>query len=43
MQMSKQRHAPLNMYLGQVQKDGSVKVIETFNNVDPGDQCPNLK
>lgn len=41
--MSKQRHAPLNMYLGQVQKDGSVKVIETFNNVDPGDQCPNLK
>lgn len=43
VQMSKQRHAPLNMYLGQVQKDGSVKVIETFNNVDPGDQCPNLK
>ncbi len=43
VQMSKQRHAPLNMYLGQVQKDGSVKVIETFNNVDPGEQCPNLK
>lgn len=40
--MNKQRHAPLNMYLGQVQKDGSVKVIETFDNVDPGDQCPKL-
>jgi branched-chain amino acid transport system substrate-binding protein len=43
VQMNKQRHAPLNMYLGQVQKDGSVKVMGTFNNVDPGDQCPNLK
>jgi branched-chain amino acid transport system substrate-binding protein len=41
--MGKQRHAPLNMYLGQVQGDGSVKVIATFNNVDPGEQCPNLK
>jgi hypothetical protein len=26
-----------------VQKDGSVKVLETFKDVDPGDQCPNLK
>ncbi len=43
VQMNKQRHAPLNMYLGQVQSDGSVKVIATFKNVDPGDQCPNLK
>jgi len=43
VQMNKQRHAPLNMYLGQVQADGSVKVIDTFPNVDPGDQCPNLK
>lgn len=43
IQMNKQRHAPLNMYLGQVQGDGSVKVMETFTNVDPGDQCPNLK
>jgi branched-chain amino acid transport system substrate-binding protein len=43
VQMNKQRHAPLNMYLGHVQKDGSVKVMGTFNNVDPGDQCPNLK
>ncbi|GMG82644.1 urea ABC transporter substrate-binding protein [Paralimibaculum aggregatum] len=38
--MDAQRHAPLTMYLGQVQADGSVKVIQSFENVDPGDQCP---
>ena len=43
IKMNKQRHAPLTMYLAQVQKDGSVKVLETFKNVDPGNQCPNLK
>jgi branched-chain amino acid transport system substrate-binding protein len=43
IRMNKQRHAPLTMYLGQVQKDGSVKILETFKDVDPGDQCPNLK
>jgi len=43
IQMNKQRHAPLTMYLGQVQKYGSVKILETFKDVDPGDQCPNLK
>ncbi|MFO1110200.1 MAG: substrate-binding protein [Bradyrhizobium sp.] len=41
--MSKQHHAPLTMYLGQVQADGSVKVIKSFADVDPGPQCPNLK
>ncbi|HTI80749.1 MAG TPA: substrate-binding protein [Acetobacteraceae bacterium] len=41
--MDKQHHAPLTMYLGQVQQDGSVKVIQTFKNVDPGQQCPKLK
>jgi branched-chain amino acid transport system substrate-binding protein len=41
--MSKQHHAPLSMYLGQVQNDGSVKVIQSFPSVDPGEQCPNLK
>lgn len=41
--MNKQRHAPLTMYLGQVQADGSVKVISSFKDVDPGTQCPNLK
>jgi urea transport system substrate-binding protein len=40
--MSKQHHAPLTMYLGQVQSDGSVKVVATFKGVDPGAQCPNL-
>jgi branched-chain amino acid transport system substrate-binding protein len=43
IQMNKQRHTPLTMYLGQVQADGSVKVIESFRNVDPGAQCPALK
>jgi urea transport system substrate-binding protein len=38
--MNKQRHAPLTMYLGQVQEDGSVSVIQSFPNVDPGEQCP---
>ena len=43
IQMNKQRHAPLTMYLGQVQKDGSIKLLASFKDVDPGDQCPNLK
>ncbi|MEM9221887.1 MAG: substrate-binding protein [Pseudomonadota bacterium] len=38
--MNKQRHAPLTMYLGQVQEDGSVSVIQSFESVDPGEQCP---
>jgi urea transport system substrate-binding protein len=42
IQMNKQRHAPLTMYLAQVQKDGSTKLLETFKNVDPGAQCPKL-
>lgn len=40
--MKKQRHAPLTMYLGQVQGDGSVKILSTFKDVDPGEQCPKL-
>jgi urea transport system substrate-binding protein len=40
IKMDKQHHAPLTMYLGQVQADGSVKVISNFPNVDPGAQCP---
>ncbi|MGF1526837.1 MAG: substrate-binding protein [Candidatus Competibacterales bacterium] len=40
--MNDQRHAPLTMYLAQVQGDGSVALIESFENVDPGEQCPNL-
>ncbi len=42
VQLSKQRHAPLTMRLGRVKADGSVEVVATFDNVDPGEQCPNL-
>jgi urea transport system substrate-binding protein len=42
IQMNKQRHTPLTMYLGQVEADGSVTVISSFENVDPGEQCPQL-
>jgi branched-chain amino acid transport system substrate-binding protein len=41
--MDKERHAALTMYMGQVQADGGVKILETFKNVSPGAQCPNLK
>lgn len=43
VQMNKSRHTPLAMRLGQIQPDGSVKILETFPNVDPGPQCPNIK
>lgn len=42
IQMSVQHHAPLTMYLGRVKADGSVDVIKSFPNVDPGAQCPKL-
>jgi urea transport system substrate-binding protein len=42
VQMNAQRHAPLTMYLGQVQADGSVKIVKSFPNVSPGEQCPKL-
>jgi urea transport system substrate-binding protein len=41
--MSKQHHAPLTMYLGRVNAEGQVELITKFDNVDPGNQCPNLK
>jgi branched-chain amino acid transport system substrate-binding protein len=31
------------MYLAQVQADGSVKVIDSFKDVDAGAQCPAMK
>ena len=40
--MNKQHHAPLTMYLGQVQADGGIKLISSFKDVDPGEQCPHL-
>lgn len=42
IRMNKQRHAPLTMYLAQVQADGGIRLIQSFENVDPGEQCPNL-
>ncbi|PRX27267.1 amino acid/amide ABC transporter substrate-binding protein (HAAT family) [Paraburkholderia sp. BL18I3N2] len=41
--MDRSRHTPLSMRLGQVQADGSVKILQTFPGVDPGAQCPNIK
>ncbi|HYS67098.1 MAG TPA: substrate-binding protein [Paraburkholderia sp.] len=41
--MDKSRHTSLAMRLGQIQEDGSVKVLQTFQNVDPGAQCPNIR
>lgn len=43
IQMNKQHHTPLTMYLGQVQKDGAVKILDSFVDVNPGEQCPGLK
>ncbi|MDR3537924.1 MAG: substrate-binding protein [Acetobacteraceae bacterium] len=43
IRMDKQRHAPLTMYLGQVTADGSVTLMSSFKDVDPGAQCPALK
>lgn len=43
VQMNKSRHTPLSMRLGQVQANGTIKILETFANVDPGAQCPNIK
>ena len=42
-QMNRERHAALTMYLGQVEADGRVKILQTAKDVDPGEQCPNLK
>lgn len=43
VQMNKQHHAPLPVYLAQVQADGKTKIIKSLGLVDPGNQCPNLK
>jgi branched-chain amino acid transport system substrate-binding protein len=43
VRMSDEHHAPLTLYLGEVQADGSVKIIKSFPHVSPGDQCPALK
>jgi ABC-type branched-subunit amino acid transport system substrate-binding protein len=43
VRMNKSRHTPLAMRLGQIQADGSIKILQTFKGVDPGAQCPDLK
>ncbi|MDR7554259.1 MAG: substrate-binding protein [Armatimonadota bacterium] len=43
IQMNRQHHAPLPIYLAQVQADGTTKVLKSFGLIDPGNQCPNLK
>lgn len=40
IQMDKEHHAALPIYLAQIQKDGSSKVIKSFGLIDPGNQCP---
>lgn len=42
VQMNRQNHAALPIYLGQVQPDGSTRMIKYAGLIDPGDQCPNL-
>lgn len=42
VRMSKQRHAPLTMYLAQVNAQGDTTIMKSEPDVDPGEQCPNL-
>lgn len=43
VRMNRSRHAPLPMRLGQVRSDGSVRILATVGDVDPGTQCPMLE
>ena len=40
VKMDRGRHTPLSMRLGEIRSDGSIKILETFAEVDPGMQCP---
>lgn len=40
MQMNKEHHTDMNFYLGEVQADGTTKVVADFGQTDPGSQCP---
>ncbi|WAC74604.1 substrate-binding protein [Roseateles sp. SL47] len=42
VRMNKQRHTPLSMRLGQIQNGGQIRILQTFEAVDPGAQCPKL-
>jgi branched-chain amino acid transport system substrate-binding protein len=41
--MNASRHTPLAMRLGQIQADGSIRILATQEAVSPGIQCPNLQ
>jgi ABC-type branched-subunit amino acid transport system substrate-binding protein len=43
LRMNKGRHTPLVMRLAQIEADGSTRILQTFKNVEPGAQCPDLK
>jgi branched-chain amino acid transport system substrate-binding protein len=43
IQMNASRHTPLAMRLGQIQADGSIRILATQEAVSPGIQCPNLQ
>ncbi|WP_294738928.1 substrate-binding protein [uncultured Pseudomonas sp.] len=43
VQMNASRHTPLAMRLGQIQSDGSIRILDTQEAVSPGIQCPDLK
>ena len=43
LRMGKGHHTPLPMRLGQLRSDGSIRILETFDSVDPGAQCPQLE
>lgn len=42
VQIDEQHHAAVTVYLGEVQGDGTTKVIDDFGRVSPGKQCPDL-
>jgi len=43
VRMNASRHTPLAMRLGQIQSDGSIRILATQEGVSPGIQCPNIK
>jgi len=40
VRMNSSRHTALSMRLGKVRSDGSIAILQTFVDVDPGNQCP---
>ncbi|MDE2572071.1 MAG: substrate-binding protein [bacterium] len=42
VQMNKEHHAALPIYLAQIQRNGESKVIKSFGLISPSNQCPHL-